>query len=212
MHEKTTNSRILVVVVKWRHRAIVLLFFWRSRSLSSASLDPKVPYLNGKRKAARVHVPPRKQRSFTMIGVLCNGQLYWPSLEVVIETGSVLCRIALWDSFGRQFWPRFPPNFEIASERKDSVPRQPHNEIPTQHWHSFLSNPKMDSSLRAFPGHTHQRHCSLHDLKPVSWPTWPWIWDTDIQMYLQFLFYNQSSAAPSSNGCLSNRENDQRVK
>ena len=212
MHKKTTNSRILVVVVKWRHRAIVLLFFWRCRSLSSASLDPKVPYLNGKRKAARVHVPPQKQRSFTMIGVLCNGQLYWPSLEVVIETGSVLGRIALWDSFGRQFWPRFPPNFEIANEIKDSVPRQPHNAIPTQHWHSFLSNPKMDSSLRPFPGHTHQGHCSLHDLKPVSWPTWPWTWGTDIQMYLQFLFYNQSSAAPSSNGCLSNRENDQRVK
>ena len=59
--------------------------------------------LNGKRKAARVHMPPRKQRSFTMTGVLCNGQLYWPSLEVALETGSVLCRIALWDSFWKEF-------------------------------------------------------------------------------------------------------------
>lgn len=59
--------------------------------------------LKGKRKAARVHVPPRKQRSFTIIGVLCNGQLYWPSLEVALETESVLCRIALWDSFGKEF-------------------------------------------------------------------------------------------------------------
>ena len=78
-------------------------------------------------------MPPRKQRSFTMIGVLRNGQLYWPSLEVALETGSVLCRIALWDSFGKEFLPRFPPNFETAHERKDSVPRQSHNAIPTQH-------------------------------------------------------------------------------
>ena len=178
-------------------------------SLSSESLDLKVPNLNGKRKAARVHVPSRKQHSFTMTGVLCNGQLYWPSLEIAIETGSVLCRIALWDSFGKEFWPRFPPNFEAANERKDRIPRQSHNAVPTQHWHSFLSNLIMDSSLQAI---LNQGHCSLHDLKPVSWPTWPWTWDTDIQMYLQFLFYNQSFAAPSSNGCLSNRENDQRVK
>ena len=187
------------------------IVFW-TFSLSSASLDLKVPNLNGKRKAARVHVPRRKYCSFTMTGFLCNGQLYWPSFEVALETGSVLCRIALWDSFGREFWPRFPPNFKIANERKDSVLRQFHNAIPTQHWHGFLRNLKMDSSLRDFPGHTHQGHCSLYDLKPVSWPTWQWTWDTDIQMYLQFLFYNQSFAAPSSNGCLSNRENDQRVK
>ena len=147
-----------------------------------------------------------------MIGVLCNGQLYWTSLQVALETGSVLCRIALWDSFWKEFWQRFPPNFETANERKDSVPRQSHKAIRTQHWHSFLRNLIMDSSLRAFPGHTHRGHCSLIDLKPVSWPTWQWTWDTDIQMYLQFLFYNQSFAVPSSNGCLSNRENDQRVK
>ena len=195
---------VVVLLIK----PIVFLTF----SLSSTSLDLKVPNLNGKRKAATVHVPPRKQRSFTMIGVLCNGQLYWTSLQVALETGSVLCRIALWDSFWKEFWQRFPPNFETANERKDSVPRQSHKAIRTQHWHSFLRNLIMDSSLRAFPGHTHRGHCSLIDLKPVSWPTWQWTWDTDIQMYLQFLFYNQSFAVPSSNDCLSNRENDQRVK
>ena len=195
---------VVVLLIK----PIVFFFFF----LSSASLDLKVPNLNGKRKAARVHVPRRKYCSFTMTGFLCNGQLHWPSFAVALETGSVLCRIALWDSFGREFWQRFPPNFETANERKDSVLRQFHNAIRTQHWHSFLRNLIMDSSLRAFPGHTHQGHCSLYDLKPVSWPTWPWTWDTDIQMYLQFLFYNQSFAAPSSNGCLSNGENEQRVK
>lgn len=82
--------------------------------------------LKGKRKAARVHVPPRKQRSFTIIGVLCNGQLYWPSLEVALETESVLCRIALWDSFGKEFWPRFPPKEKIAS-LDSPIMQLPHN-------------------------------------------------------------------------------------
>ena len=52
LHEKTTNSRILVVVVEWRHRAIVQLtnvlhlaslwkwdFFWNRQSLNKNDQD-----------------------------------------------------------------------------------------------------------------------------------------------------------------------------
>lgn len=37
------------------------------------------------------------------------------------ETGSVLCRIALWDSLRDEFWPSFSCNFLIPNKRRDYI-------------------------------------------------------------------------------------------
>ena len=42
LHKKTTNSRILVVVVKWRHCAIVLIRRGRPRAIALGSKPPLV--------------------------------------------------------------------------------------------------------------------------------------------------------------------------
>ena len=46
LHKKTTNWRILLVVVKWCHRAIVLLLSWHYAVRLNSAFNPPSQYLN----------------------------------------------------------------------------------------------------------------------------------------------------------------------
>ena len=67
-----------------------------------------------------------KSAQFPSVSEVANAQLIG-SFEVAFDTGSVLCRTALWDCFGGEFWPSFLRNLVSTNER--AFPKQSHKVI-----------------------------------------------------------------------------------